>query len=272
MCSKYKNIAVQKKIALVYASKKLLNPFISQMIMFGKKSCKRCGKKIDKDFEYCPHCGTSVVDGESDERDYGFLGKDDMNFNDIKMPLGFNTVFKKLMKEMDKQFRELDKEIGKEKGMNKLNKNNPNMKQGGISINISSGAGKPVIKVKSFGNMPEFRVMENQIKQPNKQAKQTKQPVRKVPQISEEQAKKLAKLPREEASSKVRRLSGKVVYEIDLPDVKEGKDIIINKLENSIEVKAFAKDKAYFKFLPVSLPLVKSRFADGKLILELGEK
>lgn len=233
--------------------------------MFSKKQCKSCKKKIDKNFEYCPYCGSFTKDEVGDERDYGFLGKNDLNMNEVKMPLGFNTIFKKLMKEMDKQFRELDREIGKEKEM-KLDKRNPNIKQGGISINISSGAGQPVIKVKSFGNMPEFKVMENQIKPAGKP------PAKKVPQISEEQAKKLAKLPREEASSKVRRLSGKVVYEIELPDVKESKDIIINKLENSIEIKAFAKDKAYFKFLPVSLPLIRSRFLDGKLTLELGEK
>ncbi len=237
--------------------------------MFGKKQCKRCGKKIDKDFEYCPHCGSFSGDNEREEKDYGFLGKDDFDMADIKMPLGFNTIFKKLMKQMEKQFRELDKEIGKEKSMGE-NKKNPNVKQGGISINISSGAGKPVINVKSFGNVPEFKVMEEQMK--GKQIKQSKVPVRKIPRISEEQAKRLSKLPREEAASKVRRLSGKVVYEIDLPDVKDGKDVIINKLENSIEVKAFAKDKAYFKFLPVSLPLMRSRFSEGKLILELGEK
>jgi hypothetical protein len=43
-------------------------------------------------------------------------------------------------------------------------------------------------------------------------------------------------------------------------------------LENSIEVKAFAKDKAYYKFLPVSLPLLKYDLANGRLTLELGEK
>lgn len=239
--------------------------------MFGKKICDKCGKKIDKDFEYCPHCGFSVKDKDVDERDYGFLGKDDLGMGEMKLPFGFNTIFKKLMKEMDKQFRELDREIGKEKEMREFdNSKNPSLRQGGISINISSGEGKPVIKVKSFGNMPQFKVIENQIK--GGKSNIVKPPVRRVPQISEEQAKKLAKLPRQEASSKVRRLSGKVVYEIELPDVKEGNDIIINKLENSIEIKAFAKDKAYFKFLPVSLPLIRSRFANGKLVLELGEK
>ncbi len=241
--------------------------------MFNKKSCKRCGKKIHKDFEYCPHCGLFTEDRQKEQRDYGFLGKNDTidNFsNEFRLPLGFNTLFKKLMKEMDKQFQELDKEIGKEKELTRRmpQNKNPYVKQGGISINISSGAGTPVIRVKSFGNMPEFKDIETQIKNPRRTGIKKQE----LPKIDEEKAKKLAKLPREEATSKVRRLSGKVVYEIDLPEVKDIKDIIVNQLENSIEVKAFAKDKAYFKFLPVSLPLLKYKFDEGKLILELGEE
>lgn len=231
--------------------------------MFKKKACKRCGKKSDKDFSYCPHCGSYIGDREKEERNYGFLGKRDIeNFDmdGIKLPFGFNTVFKKLMREMDHQFKELDKELGKEK-MRKV-ATGPSIKKSGISINISSGAGKPVIKVRSFGNAPKFKEMERQIRPASK----------KMPVISEEKAKKLAKLPRQEAESKVRRLSGKLIYEIDLPDVKSIKDVIVNQLENSIEVKAFSKDKAYFKFLPVNFPLLDYRLSKGKLILELGEK
>lgn len=238
--------------------------------MFQKKTCKRCGKTLEKGFSYCPHCGF-YIDREKEERDYGFLGKRDIDNFDIfdggiRLPMGFNTIFKKLMKEMDKQFKELDRELGKEK--RKEMDKQPFIKKGGISINISSGAGKPVINVRSFGNIPKFRNMENQIKGAGKPGK----PGKKKNTISEEKAKKLAKLPRQEAESKVRRLSGKVVYEIDLPDVKSEKDIVVNELENSIEIKAFSKDKAYFKFLPVSLPLKDYSFKKGKLTLELGEK
>jgi len=236
--------------------------------MFRKKICKRCGKKTEKDFSYCPHCGFSLIDREKEERDYGFLGKRDIaDFNmfgggEIKLPFGFNTVFKKLVKEMDKQFKELDRELGKDK-IKRINETeNPPIRKGGISINISSGDGSPVIKVRSFGNIPKFKEMEKQIKDPKKE----------TPKISEKKAKELAKLPREEATSKVRRLSGRVIYEIELPEVKNIKDIVINQLENSIEIKAFAKNKAYFKFLPVSLPLLKYAFSKGKLTLELGEK
>ena len=48
------------------------------------------------------------------------------------------------------------------------------------------------------------------------------------------------------------------------------KDVIINKLENSIEIKAFTKEKVYVKLLPVNLPVLNYKLKDGKLILELG--
>jgi len=237
---------------------------------FWKKTCKRCGRRLEKGFSYCPHCGYNL-EREKEEKDYGLLGRRNMDNSDlfgdgIKLPLGFNTVFKKLMKEMDHQFRELDRGLGKEKIRKIGETDRPILKKGGISINISNGAGKPVIRVKSFGNLPEFKNIEKQI-EPTKKTRR-----KRKPEISEEKAKELAKLPRQEAESKVRRLSGKVIYEIELPDVKNTKDIIINELENSIEIKAFAKDKAYFKFLPVSLPLLNYKFSKGKLILELGEK
>lgn len=248
--------------------------------MFWKKTCNKCGKKVERGFSYCPHCGYSI-DKEKEERDYGFLGKgDDIDIfrnslnNEIKLPLGFNMVFKKLIKGMDKQFRELDKELGKEK-IEKIKPRENFLRSGGISINISSGEGAPLIKVKSFGDIPEFREMAAQIKPSYKPSYEEEEKDRKTKikqPISEEKAKELAKLPRQEAESKVRRLSGKVIYEIELPGVKNIKDVIVNQLENSIEVKAFAKDKAYFKFLPVSLPLLKYKLEDSKLILELGEK
>jgi predicted nucleic acid-binding Zn-ribbon protein len=247
--------------------------------MFDKKKCSKCGKKIGKGYSYCPYCGNNLRDKVRDEKDYGFLGRNDGFgedfFNEQKLPFGMNFLFKNLIKEMDKQFKALDKEIGKEMqekarkeikkpkqpGKNKIDK-------GGISINISSKNGVPTIKVKSFGNIPKFQNMEKDIEKKDRK-KEKKMPVKK---ISKEKAKKIAKLPREEAESKVRRVGDRVIYEIELPGVKNMEDVFINKLENSIEIKAFSKNKAYFKFLPVTLSLLKHKLEKEKLILELGEK
>lgn len=252
---------------------------------FWKKNCKKCGKKIEKKYTYCPYCGSNLLDIMEESKNYGFLGRDDdFDFfkEETKLPFGMNFIFKNLIKEMDKQFQELDRQIGQEarqkeikhreqKPKRQIGENqNPFLKQGGISINISSSSdsGIPVIKIKGFGNIPEFKEIENNLIQEKRENKQKKI----MPVISEEKAKEFAKLPRQEAESKVRRLSGRVIYEIELPGVKNLKDIVINKLENSIEIKAFSKDKAYFKLLPFSLPLIRYRLLKEKLILELGEK
>jgi HSP20 family molecular chaperone IbpA len=230
--------------------------------MFNRKKCNFCNSKIGKEFSYCPFCGHYVGDKEKETKDYGMLGKTDMTkniseamgMNGVKLPMGMNMIFNKLMKEMGKQLKELDKEIDKD-NINAI----PIKKGSSIRINISSNQGSPIIEVSGLSPI---------------KAQTIKKSIKKtidLPKMNEEKIKKLTKLPRQEAASKVRRLSGRVVYEIELPEVESKEDININQLENSIEIKAFSKDKAYFKFLPVSLPLLAHDFSEGKLTLELGE-
>jgi len=248
--------------------------------MFGKR-CARCGRKIGKEFSFCPFCGTPSHNKKNEERNYGLLGKDDFTESFpqpgvVRMPFGFNMILNSLLKEADKQFREFDRQLGKDAGKMKINNRIgrridekglriPFNGAGGISISISTESGKkPSIKVKSFGNAPEFNEMEREIRQdmPGKK-------IEKIAEISEEKARKISKLPREEAETKVRRLSNKIFYEISIPGVKSMKDVIINRLENSIEIKAFSKDKVFFKLFPISLPIIRHRLKDEKLILEL---
>jgi len=227
--------------------------------MFSQK-CPRCNRKISKDFDFCPYCGNNLqTEREMKKgRDFGLLGRnDDLNdFPDLgpRFPFGFNKLFNSLLREVDKQFKQMDKEIGDEKEEFKKIRINPTS---GISIKISTGTGKqPEIKVKSFG--PEFKGMEKQIKE------------KKIENLfDDEQVKKIYKLPKKEAETKVRRLSNKIVYELILPGVKNLKNVLINKLENSIEVKAFSKDTAYFKLIPLNLPILNYKLEKEKLILEL---
>lgn len=229
-----------------------------------EKRCKRCAKNISRDYEFCPYCGFNIK-GDNEERNFGFLGKKDEIFPDtgVRMPFGFNKLFSSLLKQIDSQFRQLDKEIGKDFKETKIRKIKPIMSRG-ISISISTNTGeKPEIKVKGFGPGYE-NLIQQEIKEPARTIKQL--------EISEEKARKLAKLPRKEAETKVRRLSNKIIYEIKLPGVLSLDNIIINKLENSIEIKAFSKDKVYFKLLPISLPILNYKLEEEKLILELAIK
>ncbi|MFH1308349.1 MAG: zinc ribbon domain-containing protein [archaeon] len=228
------------------------------MSIFSKK-CGRCNKELAKNFEFCPFCGANLRK-QKEEQNFGLLGREDNFFdmNMVRMPFGFNKLFNSLVKELDKQFKELDKEMTHEIKEKKVKKPQQFPNNSGISIKISTSTGKqPEINISGFG--PEFEKIKDDIEE---------KPVIRA-HITDEQAKKYSKLPKKEAMTKVRRLSNKIVYEITLPGVKSLKEVIINKLENSIEIKAFSKDSAYFKLLPVNLPLVDYKLQDEKLILEL---
>ena len=245
---------------------KLFKPTRYKNLMFNKK-CQKCNKKIERGYEYCPYCGYNLK-RERDEDEFGFLGKNDNPNLDFQkmgfgMPFGFNGIFDSLTKQVEKQFRKLDKEIGKD--IDERKRSMPNVKSRGFSVSISTATGKkPEIRIQGFG--PEFQQLNGELKIDGK--KEEKQPKIKN-RISEEKMREIAKLPREEAETNVRRMNDRVVYEIELPNVKSIKDVVINKLENSIEIKAFAKDKVYFKLLPVKLPILGYGLKEEKLILEL---
>jgi len=244
------------------------------------KKCPRCRKRIRKDFDYCPFCGRSFreldeMDIEKLERDFGFLGKDDrIDFPEkigIRMPVGFGRLFNSLMRELDKQMRALDREIGEEvkkiRREDKIKKTKfaPGITTSGISISINATGDKPpVIKVKKFGTGGPTIKMERI----GKEIKEKK--LKKPKKLTKAEERRIAKLPRKEAKTNVRRLSNRVIYEIDLPGVRSINDVLINKLENSIEIKAVAKNKVFVKLIPIDLPLINYSLKNGKLILELG--
>ena len=91
-------------------------------------------------------------------------------------------------------------------------------------------------------------------------------------QFSKESSKKFAQLPKQEPKTNIRRLSDKVIYEIEIPEVKSSKDISIIQLESSIEIKAIGKKHAYLKRIPINLPIINYIFSKEKLTLELGVK
>jgi hypothetical protein len=235
--------------------------------MFTKKKCPRCGRKIEKEYDFCPYCGNDFryEKKNQENRNFGMLGKEDSltgfsespNFPATDISGLFNSkLFNNLFQEFDKQFHGFDRELAK-----KPKTDNKNIRKSGISINISMSNGKnPDIKISGFG--PDLK----NLKQETREKRIHKS------EISDEEAKKLAKLPRKEAETSVRRFSNKVVYEVAVPGIKNLKDIIINKLENSIEIKAFSKENAYFKLIPVNLPILNYKLDKEKLILELGTR
>ena len=215
--------------------------------MFKRKKCGKCEKKISEKYSFCPYCGNSLGNDEN----WGMLGKNDFmvqeNSNNLGLPTGINSIFNFLMKNLNKEINQMNK------GDNKENK------KGGISISISSfGGGAPKINMSPIG--------ENMNHEKEKREKIKEAPSRK---FSDEDIKKFQSLKRTEPKTEMRRFSEKVVFEISLPGVKTMEDVSITKLENSMELRAIAKTKAYFKLIPLNLPILNYSLEKGKLILEL---
>jgi len=205
--------------------------------MFNGKKCARCEGKTKDSYDFCPYCGLDLGNPEKDLEDFGMLGKN----NDVKgYPLvgglgGFGITDRMI----DSLFKNVVKSLEKQ------------MK------NVDLGP-----EVQSFPNGIKIRLGG----QPQKKAKRKE--VRKT--ITDEQVKRMSKLPRVEAKANVRRLSDKVVYELNAPGVEDVDDVFVSKLENGYEVKVIGKKKVYVNSLPVNLPLKGYRLSDKGLTVEFG--
>jgi RNA polymerase subunit RPABC4/transcription elongation factor Spt4 len=220
--------------------------------MFKKKKCEKCGKKIEEKYSFCPYCGNNIE--SEDNEDFGMLGKNDFMKieNEMKIPIGLNTLFNSVIKNLSK---ELDEQL---RG-NFIEDKPKKIKKDGISISISTfGNRAPKIKINQMGNQ---RIEPEKINEKLKKNNFTK-----------ERIKKFSELKREEPKTNLRRLSNKIIYEIELPGVKSIEDVSIVNLENSIEIKAIGEKKAYAKVIPISLPIKSYDLSEGKLTLELGIK
>lgn len=217
--------------------------------MFWKK-CPNCKERIKKSHSFCPYCGFSV-NSDSDASDYGLLGKND-NIEDFKQDSSenlfggpfvgrmFNKVFSMIEKEMEKAIKDYETQ----------DKKNSENSLGNFELFIN---GQRV----NIGNNPGL----------NKQQKKIR-----FPSPSDKIIKKSLKLPRKETESKLKRIGNKIIYEVDIGQVDSFDNLLINKLEDSIEIKAFDKDMVLFKNLPVSLPLVSYYLKNNKLFLEFQGK
>ena len=206
--------------------------------MFKKNNCSKCGKKVNFKYGFCPYCGNII---EEHQEDWGMLGK-----NDIKEFERMQNPFEKMTESMlgkmlGSAMKMLEKEM--QKGINSQNKGLPS-------------------NVRLMINGKEIKLNPVEKKQ-----RKTKEVESKL--FSETKTKEFLNLPKEEPKTDLRRLSKKLVYEIQLKGVSSIDNVSVTKLENSIEIKAIAKDKSYFKIIPINLPLVDYDFFDEKLTLEL---
>jgi HSP20 family molecular chaperone IbpA len=225
--------------------------------MFSKKTCQRCGRKTSKSNSFCPTCGTPLKKNQRKD-EFGMLGEDD-SFNEVESlsnslfggmgGIGGGFMNKMISSTMKMLEKEMEKEMQGEARTQNQNKNN-----------------FPRTKIKLMINGKEINLNGN----PEENTKEEKQKEKaiKFKKFSEEQVKKFSKLPRKEPKTDLKRIADKISYEIEIPGVDSFEDISILPLENSIEIKAIAKEKAYSKSIPLNLPIVNYAFSKGMLVLE----
>ncbi len=212
--------------------------------MFNKK-CSRCNNNIKKNYEFCPFCGNRFV---YNKEDYGILGKNDLIDEQTLPNFGgsfIEKIFAQTMKIMEKQMRNLAQNMNQESRRAPINENNPN------------------VHMQFFVNGKRVFPKDNhQMQEPQPQKV-------KVIKMPEEKLQKFAKLKRIEPNSTMKRFGQKIIYEFEVPGVNDLEDILINRLESSIEIKALAEDVSYSKVINVNLPILRYGLNNGNLILEL---
>jgi len=221
--------------------------------MFKKKICQNCKEKIKKSHSFCPKCGHKDPNGK--EASYGMLGETDQIPGmppQIKLPLGLNMIFNSLMKSLNAEMQNMNQDFTKEMNKQKIPKMN------GLSISISSGKNmSPQIKLQDQENPKKEKIPTI---------------LHKSKSFSKESKENFMKSEKEEPKTNIRRFGDKIIYEVELPGINSLDQISFIKLENSIEIKAAAKKKAYKKIIQIDLPISNYKLENEKLILELEAK
>ena len=225
--------------------------------------CDRCGKEAEKGWRFCPNCGSSMQ-------------------NNIR------SLFDEIFSRFRKEFKEMDRTPNKEFEVLDIS---PFFRQGqprvpaktkrkGFTIRITrQGNQRPKVNVQTFGNvnrdavrrgisetiggMDGSRMFQNMPRPAPRDSGEIS------PEKKAEPEQEPAKYT-EEPKTSIKSLGNKIVVDMELPDVKSGSDISINQLESSVEVRARAGDKAYFKIItkPGQLSVTSKVFEKGKLHLE----
>jgi hypothetical protein len=238
--------------------------------MFNKKSCPNCNRKVSKDYVFCPNCGSPIKKMQKKE-DWGMLGKEDIleepAFPSLFTGFGGKMMNKMLNNAMKMMEKEMQKNIEMQKKM-------PSQKQSGIKTNFELYInGKRVnpenIKITQHPlNHPIQNAISQNSQQKTVQREYSKRNAKNI-NFSQKNKNAFSKLERKEPKTSIRRLSNKIIYEIDVPDVESIENVSINQLENSIEIKAIGKKTGYEKIIPINFPISSYQLSEGKLILEL---
>lgn len=212
--------------------------------MFKKKKCGKCRKNINDSYDFCPYCGNSL--NENFKQDWGMLGKTDSSekINSFADPFG-NMNAGIMGKMINNAMKMLEKEMRR-------------------TTNAQNNT--PRTKFKLMINGKEVPLNSSNKTISSKKVKKVLS--KKLPMFSESKRKEFQKLKREEPKSNLKRFSDKVVYEIEIPGLKDVGNLSILKLENSVEIKAIGNKKAYEKIFSINSSIIDYSILKGLLVLE----
>lgn len=210
--------------------------------------CPNCGSFMDDDWSFCPACGKKTVRKKNEITGFSNV------FNDIEkeMRRTMDDIFEKNFEAFDARPFFVQKPISGK----------------GFSIKITTKNGeKPEVSVRTFGDVDPEKVKRNVSKcigcAPEKKEE-------KGESITKDNLHKDPPKVTEEPATNVRRMGESVVIEVKVPGVKDIGDATVQDLENSVEVRARAGDKAYFKIItkPDNFKLADTKFSNETLFLE----
>jgi HSP20 family molecular chaperone IbpA len=199
-----------------------------------KKRCNSCAEKVDRKFNYCPHCGASFK-ASKNNRDFGMLGRDDSEERiqeDMRLPFGMEKMVGSLIRQLEKQMNNLD--LGEGQGMPK-----------GIKIRVARGP-----PMRQISKVPEKRRIVETF-------------------VSPEENERRISLPKVNAESKVRRLADSIIYEIEAPGIRKKEDVVLTELATGLEIKAYSDKKCYVKFIPLKVEVARYSVGAEKVFIEL---
>lgn len=209
--------------------------------------CNSCSSEMEKSWRFCPKCGhTQNILFDRIETIDKFMNKMMKGMHSMDALDRQAEVF-----DISPAFMEMQKDMLRGAG------------KSGFTVRINQVGGKPpFISVKTFGNVDKDKLKDRLQK---KFGIRLKQHVLSNPRNE-------LKIPgnTEEPRSIVKRLAYKVIVDVELPNVKSLSDINIKELESSVEIKAVAGDKGYFKIFtkPAHSSITKKEFKNGVLRLE----
>jgi HSP20 family molecular chaperone IbpA len=213
--------------------------------------CANCGRETDARWKFCPSCGAEL---------------------EIKERALFGDVFERMEREMSEMNKALEKNFEFADLIPMFPKNTKPMRGSGFSIKITQGTGhKPKVSIQTFGDVPKKAIEKEADKMGfgdriSKAIRPEKTESSGAQGICFDSAKHT-----EEPVTCMKKVGSKTLVEIKLPGVRNANDIEVKKLENSIEVKAIAGEKAYFKILtkPPETSIFNQTFKNGVLTIEL---